>query len=102
MYSHKCFGALVCSFIVLDYIIDTLRMIYLYDEEDIFDIYKDKIKGQNEITYNDIKNNFMKPVHILNSDAKIRMISEEVIRYKKMNPKNKLNILDLYSYFNSN
>jgi len=102
LYSHKCFASLTCSFIVIDYIIDTLRLIYLYDEDDIFDIYEKMFRNNKNITLMDIKDQFMKPIHIINSEEKKRKISEEVILYKELHPKNKLDIVDLYGYLYRN
>ena len=102
LYSHKCFGTLTCSFIILDYIIDTLRMIYLYDEDDIFDLYITKMKDNKNVTFEDVKELFMKPVHIVNSEEKMIKLRNEVIKYKELNPKIKLNIVDLYGYFSEN
>jgi hypothetical protein len=75
-------------------------MIYLYDEDDIFDLYKKNFKDNKNITLDDVKKYFMKPVHIMNSDEKLSKLKIEVRRYREENPKIKLNMLDLYSYLN--
>jgi len=59
-------------------------------------------KNNKNITLMDIKDQFMKPIHIINSEEKKRKISEEVILYKELHPKNKLDIVDLYGYLYRN
>lgn len=77
-------------------------MIYLYDEDDIFDLYITKMKDNKNVTFEDVKELFMKPVHIVNSEKKMIKLRNEVIKYKELNPKIKLNIVDLYGYFSEN
>ena len=100
LFSHKCFASLCVFNILFELSFQTLRFLYLYDEEDVIDILDKKIKEQSNFDFNDVQEIFMGPIHIFNSENKINKIRKYIAENKIKLKNNKDSItFDLYNYY---
>ena len=98
-YSHKCFLYFCIFNLSIEMILFTIREAYLYDEEDVIDRlnrFLNKSEAKYLLSYDDIVENFISPVHVLNNLNKVSNINT----YMKENPNgSRINTIDLYEYY---
>jgi hypothetical protein len=100
LYSHKCFASLCVFNIIAESVISTIRYIYLYDEPDIIDYINEKIKNENDlITYVELQRNFLKPVHVINSEEKMGKMREFYKETKSKSDGKRKVMFDLYNFY---
>lgn len=108
-YSHKCFLYMCVINLILETFIYLTREIYLFSEDDIFDIVHQKFYDENNnpnynLSYEDVEKNFMKSFHIINSQSKMKRI-EKYIYEKKLEDKDNnrnnsnINTINLYDFY---
>ena len=100
LYSHKCFASLCIFNILAESVFSTIRYIYLYDEPDIIDFINEKVNNDNDlITYVELQRNFLKPVHVINSEKKMQKMREFYKDNKSKSDEKTKVMFDLYNYY---
>jgi hypothetical protein len=77
-YSHKIFLYFLTANLVIEFVIFLTREFYLYDEPDILDKLKNIKENKTPFTYSLLEENFMKGVHIINSEEKREFIKSQM------------------------
>lgn len=86
-YSHKCFLYLLVINCLFDLILLLNKEVILYDQEDLFDIVRERFIDKEtgmpnyDMNYQDLENHFMKSIQLFNSPEKLNILKRNEKRH---------------------